>query len=282
MNRRAVTLLEVLIVIALLLAIGAIVTPLMQGQLREQSFRSTMENIEQRLLLARSEAQRRGQMIEVIYDGDPPRIIVRAFAADGDRDGGGGREFGGSGRARGAPGGGNRTNGNRGGGNRASGNGLGDDGPESGGADDDPEREALDTSWSVRRLASGLRLQRERPENNQNQALGFGSAAPDPGRVPGRVPGAAPAERFRLALYLPDGSAAFTRTAWLVDGDDRVTRIRVSDLTGLPRLERQPRSRDGVGGQELELNGRPENRDRGLDLGGDVGGGQAGRREGGR
>ena len=230
MTRRAVTLLELLIVIALLLAIGALVAPAMIQQLREQSFTSAQDDLGQQLSLARSEAQRRGEMIEVIYDGDPPRIVVRAF--DPDRQGASGFA-------------------------RSSAAGFGNagadenDGPDIDDDGADFDRTALDTNWSLRPLGTGLWLQRTDPTDDD-------SAVPDLA-VAGTMPNAetafqsgsttradgVPADRFRLAIFLPDGSAVFTRTSWLVDHDDRVVRIRISDWTGLPRIDRLRREQNG-------------------------------------
>lgn len=57
MNRRGVTLLELLLAIALLLALGAIVLPPLFVRLNERAFESSAEIVRNQLLLARAHAQ---------------------------------------------------------------------------------------------------------------------------------------------------------------------------------------------------------------------------------
>lgn len=244
MTRRAVTLLELLIVIALLLAIGALVAPAMIQQLREQSFTSAQDDLEQQLVLARSEAQRRGEMIEVIYDSDPPRVVVRAF--DPDRQ---------------------DTSGFM----RSSATGFGNAGDDENSGPDiddngaDLDRTALDTNWSLRPLRTGLWLQRTDPSEDGSAMSGLAVAGTMPnaetGFQAGSITGAdgVPTDRFRLAIFLPDGSAVFTRTSWLVDDHDRVARVRISDWTGLPRIDRLRREQNGGNA----IGGMPTNDDAG-------------------
>ena len=43
---------------------------------------------------------------------------------------------------------------------------------------------------------------------------------------------------FRLAVYMPDGSALLSRTVWISDDHGRQGKIQVNPWTGLPSFER--------------------------------------------
>ena len=81
MNRRGVTLLELLLAIALLLAVGGLVLPALFDRLTERAFESSAEIVRSQLLLARAHAQATGEPIEVLFATDPPRVAARRFDA---------------------------------------------------------------------------------------------------------------------------------------------------------------------------------------------------------
>lgn len=83
-TRRGVTLLELLIVIALLLAMAAAVGPTVLNTLDERTFESATDVTGRQMMLARAHAQASGQPVEVVYlaDADEPRIVARAFAVE--------------------------------------------------------------------------------------------------------------------------------------------------------------------------------------------------------
>jgi type II secretory pathway pseudopilin PulG len=72
-TRRALTLIELLLAIGLLLVLGGIVLPSVFTGLRERTFESAAEVIRNQLLLARAHSQATRRPVEVRYDDRPPR-----------------------------------------------------------------------------------------------------------------------------------------------------------------------------------------------------------------
>ncbi|MHC4107035.1 MAG: prepilin-type N-terminal cleavage/methylation domain-containing protein [Planctomycetota bacterium] len=83
-RRRGVTLLELLIALALLLAMTALIAPAMVNRLDERAFENAAEVVRQQLLLARAHAASTGRPVEVLYRSDPSRVIARRFEPDAD------------------------------------------------------------------------------------------------------------------------------------------------------------------------------------------------------
>lgn len=83
---RGVTLLELLIVLALLVAIAAAIGPTMLSQLDERRFESALDVSERQFMLARAHAQATGQPVEVHYHANVDRayILARAMVMDND------------------------------------------------------------------------------------------------------------------------------------------------------------------------------------------------------
>ncbi|MGI9015394.1 MAG: pilus assembly FimT family protein [Phycisphaerales bacterium] len=85
--RRGVSLIELLIVIALLLSLGALVLPALSERLAERSFASAGEQVVQHLLLVRATAMQEGRSLEVRFlPGSPQwngrgRLVVQPFNA---------------------------------------------------------------------------------------------------------------------------------------------------------------------------------------------------------
>jgi type II secretory pathway pseudopilin PulG len=88
MARRALTLLELLLALSLLLAIWALVLPVALESLRERAFEANAENVRNQLLLARAHAGASGRPVEISREPSPPRIEARYFQVDvaGDVD----------------------------------------------------------------------------------------------------------------------------------------------------------------------------------------------------
>ncbi len=80
-SRRAITLLELLLAIALLLALTAIALPAVFTSFHERAFRASTETVRNQLLLARAHAQATGKPVEVLYHGESPRVTGRYFQA---------------------------------------------------------------------------------------------------------------------------------------------------------------------------------------------------------
>jgi type II secretory pathway pseudopilin PulG len=213
MNRRGVTLLELLLAIALLLALGGLVLPALFNRLPERAFESSAEIVRSQLLLARAHAQATGEPIEVLFATDPPRVAARRFdaslvtlepqAGDSDAPDGQGEPF------------------------------------EVTPLDDEEAPEALriPEPWAERALADGVWIA-ESPGPAEGEPAGFGVeaellAAGDEDIERDDVPRA-----IRLALFMPDGSAVLAEPVWVRDDHGRRGRLAVNHWTGLPSFER--------------------------------------------
>lgn len=212
MCRRGLTLLELLIVIGLVVALGAIVLPAMTGVQRQRAFDSTVQIIRDQLLLARAHAQSTGSPVEVLYYSHSPRVEARLFDPElqaspspyVDADGWG-------------------------------------DGPQSEPLMLDEEDEAelvIGEAWAYRHLAGGIRITRTPAQQDVNEfedEFGsfdeFGAGSDDRSQLfdPDEDP-----EAIRLAVFLPDGSALVAQPFWVIDNSGRVGRLEVNPWTGLP------------------------------------------------
>ena len=211
--RRALTLIEILIAVALLLALGAIIMPAMIRELDERQFEATADLVAEQLIMARAHAQTTGVAVEVVYDGPRERIVARPFHTDG------------------AP---PRT--------ADSVSGLADDRVADWflGDPDDPDATdvpvaAIPEPWAERVLPPGLRLTDRAPDTVE------GVAVEDEGgfrilEIEAMIDGERPS--IRIAVYLSNGSTLITRPVWFVDDDERAIELVVNAWTGLPVLTR--------------------------------------------
>jgi len=210
MNRRGVTLLELLLAIALLLALGGLVLPALFNRLPERAFVSSAEIVRSQLLLARAHAQATGEPIEVLFATDPPRVAARRFDASlvtleprADASDGQDEPF------------------------------------EVTSLDDKegPEALRIPEPWAERVLANGVWIA-DRPGLPEGDPAGFGVevelvAGGDEDVERDEVPRA-----IRLALFMPDGSAVLAEPVWVRDDHGRRGRLTVNHWTGLPSFER--------------------------------------------
>ena len=81
-HRRALTLIELLIVIGLIAAILGLVLPFGASLLGRRSLDASVERAAAQFLLARSRAMRDGRAIEILLVPDPPRMLARWFPPD--------------------------------------------------------------------------------------------------------------------------------------------------------------------------------------------------------
>jgi prepilin-type N-terminal cleavage/methylation domain-containing protein len=91
--RRGLTLLEILICIGIVGALLAIALPIGLRTLEEGEVASAEEEVASELLKARVRAQEGRRPVEVVFEGNPPRLVVQWFDPEilGDRDGKPGR-----------------------------------------------------------------------------------------------------------------------------------------------------------------------------------------------
>lgn len=207
MHHRGVTLLELLIVIALLLGAAALVLPALGRQLSERTFESACADVEAACLLARAEAMRSGRAIELRWDAQASALVSSEFdpaaVVDDDmRREEAPRDF--------------HTNNI---------DWLDADPP----ADLIPFEE-LDNDDGGPFVINSLRLpEGVLPVRTQPQVNDAGEHIP-------------PVEEksFRVVVYLGDGSALLARTVWLTDeaSDSSLARLEINPWTGVPGIER--------------------------------------------
>lgn len=82
-ERRAVTLIEVLVVLALLGGMLALALPIAMRSIERNTFRGAVASAVASLDEARAHAQREGVMVEVVVEGAGHRLRARALSLDG-------------------------------------------------------------------------------------------------------------------------------------------------------------------------------------------------------
>jgi prepilin-type N-terminal cleavage/methylation domain-containing protein len=222
MKRRGVTLLELLIVIALLLGAAAIALPSLDRDLAERSFASTAETVEAQLLLARAQAMARGKPLEVHWSRIDSEIVIVEF--DPRRDSLERADA------------------------RSVGLLEGLDPGSSAWSDAMLENLIPLTDVAIDEAnpspVAAIRIPREHVLKQTLEMDGEldGAATLEDEIAFSLEPMEAESTRqsVRLAVYLADGSALLARQVWLVDEHDatRVVAIEVNPWTGLPRIER--------------------------------------------
>lgn len=92
--RRGLSLIEVLICIGIVAVLLSIALPIGLRTIEEGEVSSAEEEVASELLKARVQAQEGRRPVEVVFEGDPPRLVVRWFnpAASGPLGGGDGAE----------------------------------------------------------------------------------------------------------------------------------------------------------------------------------------------
>src|SRR5437868_5810420 len=78
-SQRSLTLLETLIALVLLVALGALIVPSLVDSLEERSFESAADVTNEQLLLARAHAQATGTPVEVTYSAGQSTVTARPF-----------------------------------------------------------------------------------------------------------------------------------------------------------------------------------------------------------
>jgi type II secretory pathway pseudopilin PulG len=213
MARRALTLLELLLALSLLLAIWALVLPVALESLRERAFEANAETIHNQLLLARAHAGATGRPVEISYEPSPSRIEARYFQVDvaGDRSVDAGT----------AP-------------SRAASPRR--DVESAGALDRKPEPapttgpiDPIVESWADTLLPEGFTISAAPAD----QAPTGGSAA---------AAATAPSGTLRLAIFMPDGSALLSRPVWVGDAHGRQAKLTINPWTGLSSQERSAAS----------------------------------------
>jgi type II secretory pathway pseudopilin PulG len=183
MARRALTLLELLLALSLLLAIWALVLPLAADSLRDRTFDAGAEMLHDQLLLARAHAGATGRPVEIGYEPSTSTIDAAYFRPDAGAE----------------------TDGER---------GLSPKGTVPLRSSDEGDDE-IPAQWAATRLPDGL-------------------------SISGFEEDEAPPSAMRLAVFMPDGSALFSRPVWLGDGHGRKVKFSLNPWTGLAAREPVP------------------------------------------
>lgn len=238
-NRRAIaaarglTLLEILVALAILLAIAGLVVPTYLESLNRRAFESAEQMIVNQFILARAHAQTTGRPVEVRYEPDTRIVRARLFNPQVEQGQLSSLDVDGENPDMGPAAGGGDTEG---------GDPFGSENPE------------LDITepWAARRLGNGIRLTRQRPwpDDSGGGALYgmdddlFDASLDEPG-AGSALPAFdmdSPDESYRLVVFVPDGSALLSRTVWITDERSRASRLEINSWTGMARLERVDRA----------------------------------------
>jgi len=219
-GRRAFTLIELLIVVGVLVALSALALPYVTGMAERQAFDAAVERVVSQAASARAYAQREGVVVELVAVEDGARIEARTvdlLAAAPETGGGAG-----AGGVRGVDGRDAAMRGTK-------------------------AAQTLRREMERRVEAVAARVGAEAPgaagDGRIREPWAVNELAPD--AVAGTEPPAeldarpefTPAEGdVRLALFLPDGSAAAVRDVWVSAGR-RTERIAIDPLLGEIRRE---------------------------------------------
>jgi len=231
---RGLSLFELLIALALVIAAAAIALPALDRVAADRGFDAALDDLDARLRQARAHALRTGRAVEVAFErseDDPDRVWMRARYADGGAEG--------------------DTDGVA-----ASGRGR---------ADDDPA--LVVAAWARRPLPRGLAWREPDPledafaadpadlrsdedldafERDLERSFADAAAAFEArGAAGGR---GADEDRRVIAVFLPDGGALDAGAIEVEDGEGRRGRITVAPLSGMARCVRVE-SGDEVGGE---------------------------------
>lgn len=211
MRARSFTLLEILIAIVLLLALGALVFPWLADSLEERAFETAADATSEQLMLARAHAQATGTPVEVRYRADTSQVQVRFFEPwlpgfDATKL----TESAEPGQKRAAS--------------------------DLTGAAEARDQKTITESWANRVLGHGVQIVAQPPTE-------FRSSQSDMGKPLAReeyqtLDDLMGNQDVRLAVFMPDGSALMTAPVWITDADGRLGLLRINPWSGLPIFER--------------------------------------------
>jgi len=251
MQSRGLTLFELLIALALILALGAISMPVMLNALAQREFENAGEVAVQQLLMARAHAQRTGRPVEVIYNHDAQRITARVLNLDGQTSSNGLRE--GSDRSF------DETDQRTGQSESNAGSTSSESSDAFGALASSSDvyseyAESITEAWAERTLPGGgaIRLTAQQPSETPASAAGFSpqrrttriAAQPtSPEATPFAADRAEMEKTIRLAIYLPDGSTLLSQPVWFIDDAQRTAKLTVNPWTGEPTVKRVQRER---------------------------------------
>lgn len=221
MRARGMTLLEVLIALAVILALAALALPTMLQSLDERGFVAATDVIRGQILMARAHAQRSGRAVELIYLPDERTIVAREINSDHA-----------SGEPAASESAGRETR---------RGDAFRDDGDLVVSSSDSP---ALPERWATQVLNDPLELRFREPTRVLD---GTASAFRFPEDEDSTSVGPA-----RFVALAPDGTVMQARPAWLTDGVSRVAKLNVNPWTGASEVVRLHQSRSQQSAQQAD------------------------------
>jgi type II secretory pathway pseudopilin PulG len=229
--RRCLTLIEVLIVLALLAGLAALVLPSMLDRLDERAFESAADTASEHLMMARAHAQATGEAVEVAYNPATGQVQARVYApwsSEIDVD-----------SSAIAPGTSPLLN-------PLSHTTPSPEPRQTSPADSTGSMEGgqgtIAEPWASRALGEGIRIAR-RPSSfpfgadageDTGSHLYAALADDDAETLEDLVSG----QEVRLAVFMPDGSALVGDEVYLNDQRGRCGRLSVNPWSGLPMFER--------------------------------------------
>lgn len=210
---RSLTLLETLIALALVVAMGALIFPSLLNSLEERAFESAADETSEQLVRARAHAQVIGSPVEVTYDAHKSQVRARLFQPPDDLMP--------SDPSQDDPA----------------------DAPAIRAGNDRPtpqsrEGAAISEAWALVNLGRSVRIVARPPTPRAQDAL-----MPPSGDslMPGEYETLADLEHgqeIRLAVFMPDGTALMGDQVWLNDDKGRLGVFTINPWSGLPFFKR--------------------------------------------
>lgn len=196
---RAVTLVELLIALVLVLAMGALIFPSLMDSLDERSFETAADVTNEQLMMARAHAQATGTPVEVTYSPAKSQVQARLFSPflTDFADLGSSSAAGESTKAPSSS-------------------------TESSGT--------ITQAWATRALGKSVRIVARSPmETTEEIAVDpFAETFENFGQ----------GQDVRLAVFMPDGSALVNQDVWLNDDKGRWGVFQINPWSGLPLFKR--------------------------------------------
>ena len=210
MTKRSLTLLETLVALVLLLAIGALVFPSLVATLDERTFESAADETNDQLMLARAHAQATGTPVEVTFSADTSRVQARLFVGflPGMTT---------SPNAARTPSGGNSY-------------------PNPAAADA-ADQSIIPEAWAIRYIGRGVRFTARPPAALTNKTQNRDSDELLPGEYE-TLEDLGKGQSVRLAVFMPDGSALLGDKVWINDDKGRLGVFTINPWSGVPFFER--------------------------------------------
>lgn len=207
-GERSLTILEVLIALVLVVALGAMVFPSLMNSLEERAFDTVAEETNEQLMRARAHAQVTGSPVEVTYDAHTSQVRARLFQplenfAAPDHDD---LDMPMSSKPTPAT-------------------------PQA------REGAAITEAWALVNLGRSMRIVSRPPPERAADALLPPTRSLQPGEYE-TFEDLGKGQDVRLAVFMPDGTALMGDQVWLNDDKGRIGVFTINSWSGLPFFKR--------------------------------------------